>query len=42
MKDFLAWFGAIHLLLFCLGAINLIDYHVCIKGAGECRTGEKK
>jgi hypothetical protein len=36
MKTFLAFIGGIHLVLFILGALNIIDYHVCIKDAGKC------
>lgn len=30
--------GLFHLLMFVLGAFNVIDYSVCIKGAGECNA----
>lgn len=38
MKTFLAVIGGIHCVLFVLGAINVIDYHVCIKDAGKCKA----
>jgi len=37
MKTFFAVIGAVNVALFLLGAINAIDYHVCIKGPGECK-----
>lgn len=42
MKTFFAVIGAIHLALFVLGAVNMIDYHVCIKSAGECKIVSTK
>jgi hypothetical protein len=36
MKTFLAWVGAIVLVVHFFGAINALDVHVCIKGPGEC------
>ena len=42
MKTFLAFIGGIHLVLFILGALNIIDYHVCIKDAGKCTADSTK
>lgn len=36
MKTFLAWFGAIHIMLGILGSLNIIDYHFCISDSGKC------
>jgi hypothetical protein len=32
------WVGGIHLLLFVLGALNVIDFHVCVAGPGQCEV----
>ena len=37
MKTFLACFGAAHIAATFIGAFGFIDYHLCIKGPGECR-----
>ena len=44
MKTITLAFGAFHILCFIAGSIGLIDYHVCIKAAGQCslQTGETK
>jgi hypothetical protein len=42
MKEFFAVVGCFHLMLFVLGALNVIDYYVCIKGPGECHIEEQK
>jgi hypothetical protein len=36
MRTLLAVIGAVHLVAFLAGSIGMIDYHVCIKGPGEC------
>lgn len=40
MKGFTLVVGAFHIFCFVLGSINAIDYHVCIKGNGECTKTE--
>lgn len=42
MKTFLAVVGALHLLAFVAGSLGLIDYHVCIKGPGDCGPHDEK
>ena len=41
MKTLTIFIGAFHTLCFFLGGIGAIDYHVCIKGPGECRIEAK-
>lgn len=40
MKTFLAVYGALHILALVMGSVNVIDYHVCIKGPGDCGPHE--
>jgi hypothetical protein len=42
MKMWLAVVGAIHIALFLLGSIGVLDYHLCVKGANECSTEKSK
>ena len=37
MKTFLAVVGAAHCILALLGAFGVLDYHLCIKSAGDCK-----
>ena len=34
--------GVFHLTMCSMGSIGLVDYHVCIKDAGECDKQEQK
>lgn len=29
-------FGAVFIILWLLGTMNIIDFHICVKGPGEC------
>jgi hypothetical protein len=36
MKTFFAVTGFVFWLLFAIGSVNVIDFHVCAKAPGEC------
>ena len=37
-----AFIGIMHILLPVLGMLDVLDYHLCIKGPGECGTHAPK
>lgn len=36
LDEVLKWIGAIAVAAFILGSLGAIDFHVCIKPAGQC------
>lgn len=42
MKSFFAVVGFIHVFWFVVGGFGFMDYHVCIKPAGQCSAKETK
>lgn len=41
MRWFLQCLGAWALSAWLLGALNIIDFHVCIEAPGQCQIGKK-
>ena len=40
MESTLTGIGIAHILLMLFGMFGVIDYHICIKGPGECGIHE--
>lgn len=42
MKTLMAAIGGVITFAFILGSLQIIDFHLCIKAAGECQKIESK
>ena len=42
VESFLTGIGIAHILLMLFEMFDVIDYHICIKGPGECGIHEVK
>lgn len=42
MKTLMIAIGSVITFAFILGSLHIIDFHLCIKAAGECQKTESK